>query len=352
MKKRLRFQGLFILGLAIFQILLTRFFYNHGIIWPFLQMMVLLGLYYIFILFVRYFGQKIESNFFKNVLSHYTNISLQENIAKKPETFGRNVETKTMTVLFSDIRGFTSMTEKLSHKQLIDLLNQYLDQMGEVIQSSGGIIDKFIGDAIMAFWNGPTFDPLHEAHAIKAAVMMKKQLDIFNKKHKEFPELRIGVGINSGEMIVGNIGSKDKFDYTVMGDNVNLASRLEGLTKKYGVPIIISDTVINGMSKTVKHSLKKDIIFRQLDEVIVKGKSSSVKIFEPLMLTELNYKLAYVYKRAFTCYQRCRFDEALRFFSAIKNDPPTEMMKERIEKCMHDKKQRKSWNGVWAWMDK
>jgi adenylate cyclase len=182
-----------------------------------------------------------------------------------------------MTVLFSDVRGFTTISEGLSPTQLTELMNEFLTPMTKVIHKHRGTIDKYMGDAIMAFWGAPLSDPLHARHALLAAMEMVAQLHALEDhfKAKGWPPIKIGVGLNTGEMTVGNMGSEFRLAYTVMGDAVNLGSRLEGLTKEYGVHIIVSEFTRAAVS---------DFVYRELDCVRVKGKDRPVKIYEPLGL--------------------------------------------------------------------
>jgi adenylate cyclase len=181
-----------------------------------------------------------------------------------------------MTVLFSDVRGFTTISESLPPEQLVEIMNTYLTAMTEIVFANGGTLDKYIGDAVMAFWNAPLDQPDHAIRAARTAIQMQNKLAEMNKE-KIFPneiELKIGIGINTGEMIVGNMGSETRFDYTVLGDNVNLGARLESLTKEYGVGIIVSEST--------RAEVGDAIVTRELGEAAVKGKKTQVLIHELL----------------------------------------------------------------------
>ncbi len=183
-------------------------------------------------------------------------------------------EEKFITILFSDIRGFTGVSEKLSPQKLVGMLNQYFNAMSEEILKHKGILDKYIGDAIMAFWGAPVPDENQADNAVQAAIGMKEQLENFNKKQKEKgqPEINIGIGIYSGLAVVGNVGSETRFDYTAIGDSVNIASRIEGLTKTYQTKIIISETV--------KEKLKEKYFLELLGSVSIRGRNEPVKIYK------------------------------------------------------------------------
>lgn len=180
-----------------------------------------------------------------------------------------------LTILFSDIRDFTSISERLEAEKVVELLNGYLSGMSDVVFKHEGTLDKFIGDAIMAFWGAPIKVNDHGKRAVDTALEMMEQLEVFNEgiKDKGFPPVYIGVGINTGNVILGNIGSEKKLDYTIIGDNVNLASRMEGLTKEYDCPVLITETTYE--------EVKNSIPCRVVDVVRVKGKKQPVKIYEP-----------------------------------------------------------------------
>ena len=184
-------------------------------------------------------------------------------------------EKKEMTVLFTDIRGFTSISEQLTPEELSRLMNAFLTPMTAIVHRHGGAIDKYMGDAMMAFWGAPMDDSRHAANAVDAALDMMASMEPLNRQFADngWPEVRIGIGLNTGPMSVGNMGSEFRMAYTVLGDAVNLGSRLEGLTAKYGVPILVSET-------TAALCPEMDMVL--LDRVRVKGKREPVQIFTPL----------------------------------------------------------------------
>jgi adenylate cyclase len=183
-----------------------------------------------------------------------------------------------MTILFSDIRGFTSISETLDAEGLTNFMNRYLTPMTDAILQENGTVDKYIGDAIMAFWNAPLDDPEHARHACRAALVMQERLRAFNAElaqeaqatNKPFAPVVTGVGLNSAVCCVGNMGSQQRFDYSVLGDGVNLTSRLEGQTKQYGVPILIGE----GTQAKVP-----DFATLEIDRVRVKGKREPARVF-------------------------------------------------------------------------
>jgi len=222
----------------------------------------------------RYFVGEKEKREMKKAFSHYVSKEVLEEILKDPKNISLGGEEKFITILFSDIRGFTSVSEKLSPQKLVEMLNQYFNAMSGEILKHKGILDKYIGDAIMAFWGAPILDENQADNAVQAAIGMVEQLENFNKKQKEkgLPEINIGIGIYSGLAVVGNIGSETRFDYTAIGDSVNIASRIEGLTKTYQTKIIISETV--------KEKLKGNYFLELLGSVPIRGRQEPINIYK------------------------------------------------------------------------
>jgi adenylate cyclase len=241
------------------------------------------------------------------LFGQYVPTELVDEMAKDPARYSLRGESRVMSVLFSDIVGFTSISEKLEAAQLAELLNVYLSAMTRVVQEGKGTIDKYIGDAIMAFWGAPMSDERHARDAVLAALAMQTTLTALNPQleAKGWPALRIGVGVNTGRMSVGNMGSEFRMAYTVMADAVNLASRLEALTRQYGVGVLIGEAT---------RAECPDIAFQIIDQVRVKGKDVPVTIYEPLGVTaEMapeRLKEAEQFEAAFQDYQGQRWDEA------------------------------------------
>ena len=209
----------------------------------------------------------------KKQFEHYLAPEMVKKLQKNPALLKLGGDLRILTFLFSDIRGFTPISEKYkSNPQgLTELINKFLTPMTDIILKNGGTVDKYLGDCIMAFWNAPLDCPNHQEKAIISAREMKRKLRKMNIKEEFGIELKIGIGINTGEAVVGNMGSEQRFDYSVLGDAVNLASRLEGISKNYDTTIIIGEDTY----KSVKDKFK----FRKLDDVLVKGKSNKVAIY-------------------------------------------------------------------------
>ncbi len=264
-------------------VIATSFFYIIGCIYLFekkgifLNMLSPLGgmfLTYIITLIYRYLIIEREKKKIKNAFQHYVTSSVVAEILKNPDSLKLGGEKKILTVLFSDIRGFTELSEKLTPEEVVSILNEYFTEMTDIVFKYEGTLDKFIGDAIMVVYGAPVYFPDHAEKAVKTAIEMRdkmRELQLRWKKEGRV-DFSIGIGINTGEMIVGNMGSRDRWDYTVVGDAVNLASRLEHQTRESRVDIIISEGTYN--------LVKDKIIVKELGEVMVRGKQKLVVIYE------------------------------------------------------------------------
>ncbi len=222
----------------------------------------------------RVLTEQREKKYIRQTFSKFVSKSVVDELLKDPEKLKLGGEKKILTVLFSDIRGFTSISEKLTPEALVEHLNEYLEAMTEIVFKYDGTLDKYVGDEIMAFWGAPIPQDDHALKACRAAVEMMRDLNELNEQWKSMgkPELHIGIGLNTGDMVVGNMGSSSRMDYTLMGDNVNLGARLEGTNKEYKTNIIISEFTYE--------YVKDNVIARELDLVRVKGKQLPVKIYE------------------------------------------------------------------------
>ncbi len=214
----------------------------------------------------------------KGMFSNYVNAEVVNELIKDPEKLQLGGEDKELTVFFSDIRGFTSISERLSPQELVELLNEYLSTMTDIIFETQGTLDKYIGDAVMAFWNAPLDVKDHPLLACKACVKMLDELDKLNDKWPEEKQLAIGCGLNTGIMTVGNMGSQNRKNYTLMGDSVNLGARLESANKFYNTNILISEYTYE--------RVKDSIIARELDYIRVKGKTEPVRIYELIAIKD------------------------------------------------------------------
>lgn len=243
-----------------------------NLVYPVLTMMMI----YLGITVYRYVTEEREKRRVRGAFQHYLNPSVVNEILKDPSKLKLGGDRKNLSVLFSDIRGFTSISEKLTPEELVHLLNEYMTAMTEIIFKYGGLLDKYIGDSIMAVFGAPLDQQDHALRACRTGIEMMDALRGLREKWaaEGRPYVDIGIGINTGDMVVGNMGSRMRFDYTVMGDSVNLASRLEGTNKEYGTNIIISEFT--------HAQVREELICRELDAVRVKGKERPVRIFELL----------------------------------------------------------------------
>ena len=264
-----------------------------------------------------------ERRFLKGVFRHYLSPAVIEGILDDPDKLVLGGEEREITSFFSDIAGFTTVSEHLAPTDLVALLNAYLTEMTDIILDAGGTLDKYEGDAIVAFWNAPLDDPAHPLNACRAALACRRRLREleaeFGRKYGH--ALRSRIGINSGPAVVGNMGSTRRFDYTAMGDTVNLAARLESAGKFYGVPILIGEATAE--------RVRDAILVREIDRVRVVGRSAPVRIFEPLAeragAPVEAVRAAEVHERALAEYRAGHWARAEELFRAREDDPVAEL---------------------------
>ena len=243
-----------------------------------LTLYTLFAIYTINMLFGYLFETRSRSHM-DSLFGQYVTPDLVKEMSRDPENYSLASQKRELSVLFTDIRSFTTISEGLDAAELSALMDEYLTPMTRIVHETHGTIDKYIGDAVMAFWGAPIFHPHHADQAVGAGLDMLHALDILNVEFekKGWPEIRIGVGVNTGVMSVGNMGSRFRKAYTVLGDAVNLGSRLEGITKMYGVDMVVSEDTAHSAGR---------YHYRELDKVRVKGKEKGVTILEPLGLEE------------------------------------------------------------------
>jgi adenylate cyclase len=276
-----------------------------------------------------------ERSFIKGAFARYVPEKVVDTLLGSPELLKLGGEERVMSVLFSDLAGFTTLSEKMTPPQLVQLLNQYLTEMTDIVLAEGGIIDKYEGDAIMAEFGAPLPLADHADRAVRTGLKMQRRLKELREiwRGQGLPELRCRVGINTGAMILGNMGSNQVFDYTVIGDSVNLASRLEGANKRYNTHLMISEFTLGCLSPGLFRT-------RVLDVITVKGKSKAVKVFEVVgensHPAEPNDEIYYkAYEEAFELYLSREFGEARRKFKEAltrrPDDPAAQDMIQRID---------------------
>lgn len=283
-----------------------------------------------------------------HLFGHYIPPELVDEMSESPEQYSLEGENREMTVLFSDVRGFTSISEGMDPKQLTQLMNALLTPMTRVIHKNRGTIDKYMGDAIMSFWGAPLADSEHARHALYAAMEMMDELKIMQEDFKQrgWPAVNIGIGLNTGDMNVGNMGSEFRMAYTVLGGAVNLGSRLEGLTKEYGVNIIVSESTKNAIP---------EFVFRELDLVRVKGKTEPVAIFEPIghkndLEKSVTSELT-AYKKALMNFRAQSWDKAeLDFFNLNRASPERSLYQVYLDRVAiyRNEPPGVNWDGVFT----
>jgi len=314
---------------------------------------LLIALAGLFILNMSYgfFVEARAKHLITRLFGQYVPPELVEEMAKDPARYSLRGQSKVMTVLFSDIRDFTSISEGLEAAELAEMLNVYLSAMTRVVQEHRGTIDKYIGDAIMAFWGAPLSNEQHARDGVLTALAMQQALTELNPQleARGWPAVKIGVGVNTGRMSVGNMGSSFRMAYTVMSDAVNLASRLEGLTKQYGVGVLCGEAT---------RAACPDIAFRLIDRVRVKGKAQPVAIYQPLglkaELAEAVLRSAERFEAALADYQAQRWDAAETALRALNEETPEKLYGVYLERISHFRVQPPpaDWDGVFTYTSK
>ena len=299
-----------------------------------------------------FFAEARSRRLITGLFGTYVPKELVAEMSKNPEEYSMRGETREMTVLFSDVRNFTSISEGLTAEQLKDMMNAYLTAMTEEVQRHRGTIDKYIGDAIMAFWGAPLSDPEHALHSLETAMAMQSSIRKLDDDfvRKGWPMLNIGVGLNSGPMNVGDMGSKFRRAYTVMGDAVNLASRLEGLTKEYGLKVLVSGNIVQSVP---------GYVYREIDKVRVKGKNEGVAIFEPIgkhgEVGDTTLQEVEKWQKALELYRKQRFEDAKDIIKTLAYaNPDVKLYKIYLERIIHFRTNPPppDWNGVFTFTTK
>ncbi|MBT8114665.1 MAG: adenylate/guanylate cyclase domain-containing protein [Arenicella sp.] len=314
--------------------------------------LLLVMLLYMFNVAWGYFFETRTKAKLSGLFGQYIPPELVEEMARDPEAYNLEAKKQQLTVLFSDVRGFTNISEGLDPKALSNLMNELLSPMTRIVHDNKGTIDKYMGDAMMAFWGAPVDDPDHASRAVQSGLLMLKELSAINEtfRAKNWPEVKIGIGLNTGEMNVGNMGSEFRMAYTVLGDAVNLGSRVEGLTKAYGVDFIATEFTA---------AATPEYEYRKLDRVKVKGKDEPVAILEPMDLTE-NLSAGQLqerdqYHEALELYLAQKFAEAIRLLRQLNEQYGERFVHNLyIERCEHFLKEPPGtdWDGVFTFTTK
>jgi len=324
-----------------------------NVLMPVANSWVMIALIFALDMSYGYFVETRTKRQITSLFGKYVPSELVDEMSKNPEqVVSMEGESREMSILFSDVRGFTTISEGLDPKELSQLMNEFLTPLSRVISKHHGKVDKYMGDCIMAFWGAPKPLPDHARNAILAGIEMQATLKALQPHFKErgWPEIHVGVGINSGRVSVGNMGSDVRVAYTVMGDEVNLASRLEGITKKYGVGIIVGENTRNAVP---------DFICRELDHVQVVGKDKPVAIYEPIGLAgEVSsalhdeIKLFHEMRRL---YRKQDWDQAeLQLMNLQRMSPDTALYRIYAERVAYFRKNPPAadWDGVFVFQTK
>ena len=319
---------------------------------PIASPLLMLVMLYFLNMVYGFFAEARSRRLITGLFGTYVPRELVAEMSKNPGEYSMKGESRVMTVLFSDVRDFTSISEGLTPEGLKDLMNTYLTVMTQKVQEKRGTIDKYIGDAIMAFWGAPLADPDHATNALESAIAMQKGLRELDAPFAKrgWPLLHIGVGLNCGLMNVGDMGSRFRRSYTVMGDAVNLASRLEGLTKEYGVGILVSENMVKAAPS---------YLYREVDKVRVKGKLEGIAIFEPLgRQAELGQEALQEvdrFHKALEAYRKQRWDDAEKLLKNLAYAAPeTKLYKLYLERLAHFRRSPPpaNWDGVFVFTTK
>ncbi len=298
------------------------YFINQQVITPVIGPVAALILGYFGSAIHQYLTERRQKEIVKSIFSHYVSPAIVNELLSDTDKLRLGGEKKELTVLFSDIAGFTSISEGLPPEKLVELLNEYLDAMTDIIIKNKGTLDKYEGDAIMAFWGAPISLPDHPYLACFSAIQMQKTLNKLREDHtarKKHLKMHVRIGINTGDMIVGNMGGKERFDYTVIGDSVNLAARLEAANKYYGTNIIISQNTYQYVQESV--------VVRELDTIVVKGKTEGTTIYELIgmrddSISDDDHKITELYNEGIRLYRNRQWKEAIEYFNELTQKYP------------------------------
>lgn len=352
--RRVIFKGLW--GLAAIGLLLALavgLFRGNQIVWlPAAAPLVAVVLAMIGSFAWSYLSEDRQRRVVLKALGQYISPTVAAQIARNPDSLKLGGERREMTVMFTDIAGFTDLSETLSVEKLSALLNFYLDEMSSVVIENDGTLDKYVGDAIMSFWSAPIVQEDHAVRACRAALGMKQREEAIQDQLRQMGagKMFTRIGINTGPMSVGNMGSSRKFNYTVLGDSVNLGSRLEGANKFYGTRIMLAESTARLVSG--------QFLLRPLDVLRVKGKQQPMAVFELMdhgQGTEKSRFLAQRYQEAFVLYQRQQWDAAekilLELLSQFSDDGPSATLLARISRYSKEPPPS-GWDGVYVAKDK
>lgn len=337
--------------MAIFGLLFVVLSYGvfaAGFVLPMMPPLVALVLAFFSAMVVSYRQEGRQRRYLKSAFRHYLSPAVIDTLIAHPESLVLGGERRHISIFFSDVQGFTSISERLSPEELTSLLNDYLSQMTDILLESGGTIDKYEGDAIIAFWNAPVELHDHGRRAVEAMIRCQEKLAQLRPQLEQRAgrPFYMRVGINTGDAVVGNMGSSSRFDYTMLGDSVNLAARLEGLNKQFG-----TYSMCSAASKEEALAFGTELRFRELARVAVVGKKEAVTVFEPMNASEYAERQAVLdaFSQGLQLFYQGKFSKALEAFSAIqKEDAPAAHYVAKCRELLENPPDLSSWEGVWV----
>jgi adenylate cyclase len=302
----------------------------------------------------QYVSESRKRVYIRGAFERYVGAEVSDLLAREPERLGLGGEKRTLSILFSDIRGFSTLAERLAPEDLAALLTEHLGAQTEIVFKHQGFVDKYIGDAVMAFWGAPLDVPDHARRACLAALEIAATMPKLRARWgtRGWPEIHVGIGVDTGEAIVGNFGSAERFSYTAISDHVNLASRLEGLNKLYGTQILVSEAT--------REAIGDEFVCREIDCVRVKGKTKPVTVYELLCrrAEDAGGRAAHVagaFSQAFMHYRGRRFDDAVAALHAVGSLDPADLVIDRfVARCrlLAADPPPASWDGVYEALTK
>jgi len=316
---------------AVPQFLINLATTNNGLILPLEYSLLIILILFSINALLAYFIETNARQKLLQIFGQYVPPEVVSRISKQPGALDMTGESKRLTVFFCDLQDFSNVAEQLNPKQLTLLLNEYFDEMTAILYRHGATIDKYIGDSIMAFWNAPLDQPDHAERAVCASFEMHVAIRRLSASFikKGWPGPTMGIGINTGLVNVGNMGSRYRVAYTVIGDAVNLASRIESLTRPYGVPTLVTEATKNECP---------NIVFREIDTVQVKGKHNAARIYQPVCMladmTEEMQKRLTQHRAAIENYQNCEYDCAASIFQALRDSDRNDALYPAMLKLM------------------
>jgi adenylate cyclase len=304
-----------------------------------IAMVVTIGL----VLVINFATEGRQKRFIKNAFKHFLSPAVIEQLIVHPERLKLGGERRVLSIFFSDLQGFTSISENLDPEKLIELLNDYLTAMTNIIHEEGGTIDKYEGDAIIAFWNAPLEISDHAVKAVRAALRCQEKLAEMRPAFRKRigTDMHMRIGINTGSAVVGNLGSHTRFDYTVIGDAVNLAARLEGANKQFGTFTMISQSTWDLIHKHFKT--------RELARLTVVGRNEPVTVYEPMMSADYEARKDIIdkFKRGLDSFYKGDIEHGEKVFAEIQaHDPAAEAYAQKCQTLLST--DLKDWHGVWV----